>query len=115
VVDLVVAGLQDHEDDQSAACQILIELTTASPSSVLARIQDLMDPFDRGVAKCVKQTQQKQQMPKAEDTLRLYARTLVAVNLVSETDPRHPLSEMMTRWSKDAAFSQALQAVGREG
>jgi cullin-associated NEDD8-dissociated protein 1 len=115
VVDLVVAGLQDHEDVQSAACQILIELTTASPSSVLARIQDLMDPFDRGVAKCVKQTQQKQQMPKAEDTLRLYARTLVAVNLVSETDPRHPLSEMMTRWSKDAAFSQALQAVGREG
>jgi len=115
VVDLVLLALSDHEDVQAAACGVLVELVKTRPPAVLSRLQDLVEPFDRAVQKHVKQIAQKQQVPKAEDTLRLYARTLIAVQAAA-TDPQtaQPLNDMLAHWQHDPVFSQALAAVTRE-
>eukprot|EP00928_Gymnodinium_smaydae_P021607 TRINITY_DN18454_c0_g1_i2.p1 TRINITY_DN18454_c0_g1~~TRINITY_DN18454_c0_g1_i2.p1 ORF type:complete len:1278 (+),score=348.29 TRINITY_DN18454_c0_g1_i2:74-3907(+) len=111
VIDLVAQGLADGEDVQVICCQLLQDLFSWSFAlfRIVGRIVDLVEPFDRCIARCVKQVQAKQQVGRATDMLRLYARTLQSVEQVAESSGQQAFSDFMVRIKKDAVFLQVYE------
>lgn len=107
VIDLVLQGLADNEDVQVICCQLLQDLCSWSFAlfRIIGRIGDLVEPFDRCVMRCIKQVQAKQQVGRAMDMLRLYARTLRVVEPIAETNQHKVFVDFMARIMKDSIFA----------
>lgn len=108
LIDLVLQGLADNEDVQVICCQLLQDLCSWSFAlfRIIGRIGDLVEPFDRCIMRCIKQVQAKQQVGRAMDMLRLYARTLKVVEPIAEANQHKAFVDFMVRIMKDAVFQQ---------
>jgi cullin-associated NEDD8-dissociated protein 1 len=108
LIDLVLQGLADNEDVQVICCQLLQDLCSWSfvLFRIIGRIGDLVEPFDRCIMRCVKQVQAKQQVGRAMDMLRLYARTLKVVEPIAEANQHKVFVDFMSRIMKDSVFAQ---------
>jgi cullin-associated NEDD8-dissociated protein 1 len=111
LLDLVLQGLADNEDVQAICCQIVQDLCSWSFAlfRIVGRIGDLVEPFDRCVMRCVKQVQAKQQVGRAMDMLRLYARTLRVIEPIAEANQHKPFMDFMARIMKDSVFQQIYE------
>mmetsp|Transcript_74560 Transcript_74560/g.230433 ORF Transcript_74560/g.230433 Transcript_74560/m.230433 type:complete len:1277 (+) Transcript_74560:76-3906(+) len=111
LIDLVLQGLADNEDVQVICCQLLQDLCSWSFAlfRIIGRIGDLVEPFDRCIMRCIKQVQAKQQVSRAMDMLRLYARTLKVVEPVAEANQHKTFIDFMARIMKDANFAQVYE------
>jgi len=118
IIDLVLQGLADNEDVQVICCQLLQDLCSWNFAlfRIIGRIGDLVEPFDRCIMRCVKQVQAKQQVGRAMDMLRLYARTLKVVEPIAEANQHKAFVELVSRVMKDSVFQQVYEhaASGRE-
>lgn len=114
LIDLVLQGLADNEDVQVICCQLLQELFswTFALFRIIGRIGDLVDPFDRNIMRCVKQVASKQQVGRAMDMLRLYARTLRTVEPIAEQNQHKAFVDYMARIMKDSVFAQVYEQAG---
>lgn len=111
LIDLVQQGLADNEDVQVICCQLLQDLCSWSFAlfRIIGRIGDLVEPFDRSILRCIKQVQAKQQVGRAMDMLRLYARTLKVVQPIAEANQHKAFMDFMARVMKDSVFSQVYE------
>lgn len=111
LIDLVLQGLADNEDVQVICCQLLQDLCCWSFAlfRIIGRIGDLVEPFDRCIMRCIKQVQAKQQVARAMDMLRLYARTLKVVEPIAEANQHKVFTDFMGRIMKDATFAQVYE------
>merc|ERR1712232_1270831 len=111
LIDLVLQGLADNEDVQVMCCQLLQDLCSWSFAlfRIISRIGDLVEPFDRCVMRCLKQVQAKQQVGRAMDMLRLYARTLKVVEPIAEANQHKAFVDFMNRIMKDSVFVQVYE------
>merc|ERR1712060_292918 len=111
LIDLVLQGLADNEDVQVISCQLLQDLCSWSFAlfRIIGRIGDLVEPFDRCILRCIKQVQAKQQVGRAMDMLRLYARTLRVVEPIAETNQHKVFTDFMSRILKDNVFAQVYE------
>mmetsp|Transcript_22006 Transcript_22006/g.62883 ORF Transcript_22006/g.62883 Transcript_22006/m.62883 type:complete len:1274 (-) Transcript_22006:103-3924(-) len=111
IIDLVLQGLADNEDVQVICCQLLQDLCAWNFAlyRIIGRIGDLVEPFDRCVMRCIKQVQAKQQVGRAMDMLRLYARTLRVVEPIAETNQHKIFVDFMARIMKDTVFAQVYE------
>jgi cullin-associated NEDD8-dissociated protein 1 len=111
VIDLVLQGLGDSEDVQVICCQLLQDLCSWSFAlfRIIGRIGDLVEPFDRCIMRCIKQVQAKQQVGRAMDMLRLYARTLKVVEPIAEGNQHKIFVDFMNRIMKDTVFQQVYE------
>jgi len=111
VIDLVLQGLADSEDVQVICCQLLQDLCSWSFAlfRIIGRIGDLVEPFDRCIMRCIKQVQAKQQVGRAMDMLRLYARTLKVVEPIAEANQHKAFVDFMSRVMKDSVFLQVYE------
>lgn len=118
VIDLVLQGLADSEDVQVICCQLLQDLCSWSFAlfRIIGRIGDLVEPFDRCIMRAIKQVHAKQQVGRAMDMLRLYARTLKVVEPIAEASQHKAFVDFMSRVMKDAVFQQVCEhaSVGRD-
>jgi len=108
LIDLVLQGLADNEDVQVICCQLLQDLCSWSFAlfRIIGRIGDLIEPFDRCIMRCIKQVQAKQQVGRAMDMLRLYARTLKVVEPIAEANQHKAFADFMAKNMKDSVFQQ---------
>merc|ERR1711862_944375 len=113
IIDLVAQGLADSEDVQVICCQLLQDLFSWNFAlfRLVGRIGDLVEPFDRCIARCIKQVQAKQQVGRAMDMLRLYARTLKVVEPIAEANQHKVFVDFMARIMKDTVFLQVYEAA----
>merc|ERR1719198_2842370 len=111
LVDLVLQGLADNEDVQVICCQLLQDLCSWNFAvlRIIGRIGDLVEPFDRCIMRCIKQVQAKQQVGRAMDMLRLYARTLKVVEPIAEANQHKAFVDFMARIMKDSVFQQVYE------
>lgn len=111
LIDLVLQGLSDNEDVQVICCQLLQDLCQWSFAlfRIIGRIGDLVEPFDRCIMRCIKQVQAKQQVSRAMDMLRLYARTLKVVEPLAEQHRHKNFVDFMARIMKDSVFQQVYE------
>jgi len=111
IIDLVLQGLVDNEDVQVICCQLLQDLCSWSFAlfRIIGRIGDIVEPFDRCIMRCIKQVQAKQQVGRAMDMLRLYARTLKVVEPIAEANQHKIFIDFMNRIMKDNVFSQVYE------
>jgi len=111
LIDLVLQGLADNEDVQVICCQLLQDLCswTFVLFRVIGRIGDLVEPFDRCIMRCIKQVQAKQQVGRAMDMLRLYARTLKVVEPIAEANQHKVFVDFMSRIMQDSVFVQVYE------
>jgi cullin-associated NEDD8-dissociated protein 1 len=111
LIDLVLQGLADNEDVQVICCQLLQDLCSWNFAlfRIVGRIGDLVEPFDRCIMRCIKQVQAKQQVGRAMDMLRLYARTLKVVEPIAEANQHKAFVDFMVRIMKDAVFLQVYE------
>merc|ERR1711904_453827 len=111
LVDLVLQGLGDNEDVQVICCQLMQDLCSWSfvLLRLIGRIGDLVEPFDRCIMRCIKQVQAKQQVGRAMDMLRLYARTLKVVEPLAEANQHKAFVDFMARIMKDSVFQQVYE------
>mmetsp|Transcript_51394 Transcript_51394/g.135553 ORF Transcript_51394/g.135553 Transcript_51394/m.135553 type:complete len:1241 (+) Transcript_51394:52-3774(+) len=112
MMDFVKQGLTDQEDVQVGCCQLLSDLCVWARPAVVARLGDIIEPFERVITQSAKQAQNKQQASRVADNLRLFARTLKNVEAVAEGDGRQPFLDFVSRLNKDQAFAQAYDRVG---
>jgi len=107
LIDLVLQGLADNEDVQVICCQLLQDLCSWQFAlfRIIGRIGDLVEPFDRCIMRCIKQVQAKQQVSRAMDMLRLYARTLKIVEPIAEANQHKTFVDFMSRIMKDNTFA----------
>jgi len=111
LIDLVLQGMGDNEDIQVICCQLLQDLCSWNFAlfRIIGRIGDLVEPFDRCIMKWIKQVQAKQQVGRAMDMLRLYARTLKVVEPIAEANQHKVFVDFMGRMMKDPSFSQVYE------
>jgi len=111
LIDLVLQGLADNEDVQVICCQLLQDLCSWNFAlfRIIGRIGDLVEPFDRCIMRCIKQVQAKQQVGRAMDMLRLYARTLRTVEPIAETNQHKVFVDYLARILKDSVFAQVYE------
>jgi len=111
LIDLVLQGLGDNEDVQVICCQLLQDLCSWNFAlfRIIGRIGDLVEPFDRCIMRCIKQVQSKQQVGRAMDMLRLYARTLKVVEPIAEANQHKAFVDFMARILKDPVFQQVYE------
>jgi cullin-associated NEDD8-dissociated protein 1 len=111
LIDLVLQGLADNEDVQVISCQLLQDLCQWSFAlfRIIGRIGDLVEPFDRCITRCSKQVQAKQQVGRAMDMLRLYARALKVVEPIAESNGHKAFLDFMARIMKDSIFQQVYE------
>lgn len=111
LIDLVLQGLADNEDVQVICCQLLQDLCLWNFAlfRIIGRIGDLGEPFDRCIMRCIKQVQAKQQVGRAMDMLRLYARTLKVIEPIAEANQHKGFLDFMGRITKDATFQQVYE------
>lgn len=111
LIDLVLQGMADNEDVQVICCQLLQDLCswTFVLFRVIGRIGDLVEPFDRCIMRCIKQVQAKQQVGRAMDMLRLYARTLKVVEPIAEANQHKVFVDFMGRIMQDGVFAQVYE------
>jgi len=111
LIDLVLQGLADNEDVQVICCQLLQDLCSWNFAlfRIIGRIGDVVEPFDRCIMRCIKQVQAKQQVGRAMDMLRLYARTLRVVEPIAETNQHKVFVDFMARIMKDSVFAQVYE------
>merc|ERR1712113_1260482 len=111
LIDLVLQGLADNEDVQVICCQLLQDLCSWNFAlfRIVGRIGDIVEPFDRCILRCIKQVQAKQQIGRAMDMLRLYARTLRVVEPIAETNQHKVFVDFMARIMKDSVFAQVYE------
>merc|ERR1712232_989815 len=111
LIDLVLQGLADNEDVQVICCQLLQDLTSWNFAlfRIVGRIGDLVEPYDRCIMRCIKQVQAKQQVGRAMDMLRLYARTLKVVEPIAEANQHKVFVDFMSRIMKDSVFVQVYE------
>jgi len=111
LIDLVLQGLADNEDVQVICCQLLQDLCSWSFAlfRIIGRIGDLVEPFDRCIMRCIKQVQAKQQVGRAMDMLRLYARTLKVVEPIAEANQHKVFVDFMSRIMRDTTFAQVYE------
>jgi len=107
LIDIVLQGMADNEDVQVICCQLLQDLCSWNFAlfRIIGRIGDLVEPFDRCIMRCIKQVQAKQQVGRAMDMLRLYARTLKAVEPLAEANQHKVFMDFMSRIMKDTVFA----------
>eukprot|EP00931_Biecheleriopsis_adriatica_P101392 TRINITY_DN76542_c0_g1_i1.p1 TRINITY_DN76542_c0_g1~~TRINITY_DN76542_c0_g1_i1.p1 ORF type:complete len:1272 (-),score=340.55 TRINITY_DN76542_c0_g1_i1:76-3891(-) len=113
LIDLVLQGMGDNEDVQVICCQLLQDLCSWNFAlfRIMGRIGDLVEPFDRCIMRCIKQVQAKQQVGRAMDMLRLYARTLKVVEPIAENNQHKVWVDFMSRIQKDAVFAQVYDSA----
>jgi len=113
LIDLVLQGLADNEDVQVICCQLLQDLCSWSFAlfRIIGRIGDIVEPFDRCIMRCIKQVQAKQQVGRATDMLRLYARTLKVVEPIAEANQHKMFVDFMSRIMKDSVFASVYEAA----
>jgi len=113
LIDLVLQGLADNEDVQVICCQLLQDLCSWSFAlfRIIGRIGDLVEPFDRCIMRCIKQVQAKQQVGRAMDMLRLYARTLKVVEPIAEANQHKMFVDFLSRIMKDSVFASVYEAA----
>mmetsp|Transcript_3606 Transcript_3606/g.5600 ORF Transcript_3606/g.5600 Transcript_3606/m.5600 type:complete len:1280 (-) Transcript_3606:211-4050(-) len=111
LIDLVLQGMADNEDVQVICCQLLQDLCSWNFAlfRIIGRIGDLVEPFDRCIMRCIKQIQAKQQVGRAMDMLRLYARTLKVVETIAEANQHKVFVDFMSRIMKDPVFAQVYE------
>jgi len=111
IIDLVLQGLADSEDVQVICCQLLQDLCSWNFAlfRIIGRISDIVEPFDRCIMRCIKQVQAKQQVGRAMDMLRLYARTLKVVEPIAEANQHKAFVDFMSRVMKDSVFLQVYE------
>jgi len=111
LIDLVLQGLADNEDVQVICCQLVQDLCSSNFAlyRVIGRIGDLVEPFDRCIMRCIKQVQAKQQVSRAMDMLRQYARTLKVVEPIAESNQHKVFGDFMARILKDSVFQQVYE------
>mmetsp|Transcript_75753 Transcript_75753/g.190487 ORF Transcript_75753/g.190487 Transcript_75753/m.190487 type:complete len:1276 (-) Transcript_75753:95-3922(-) len=111
LIDLVLQGLADNEDVQVICCQLLQDLCSWNFAlfRIIGRIGDLVEPFDRCILRCIKQVQAKQQVGRAMDMLRLYARTLRTVEPIADQNQHKVFIDFMARVMKDPVFAQVYE------
>mmetsp|Transcript_77181 Transcript_77181/g.213364 ORF Transcript_77181/g.213364 Transcript_77181/m.213364 type:complete len:1277 (-) Transcript_77181:133-3963(-) len=111
LIDLVLQGLVDNEDVQVICCQLLQDLCSWNFAlfRIIGRIGDLVEPFDRCIMRCIKQVQAKQQVSRAMDMLRLYARTLKVVEPIAEANQHKTFVDFMGRIMKDNTFASVYE------
>merc|ERR1719181_760171 len=111
IIDFVLQGLADNEDVQVICCQLLQDLCSWNFAlfRIIVRIGDLVEPFDRCIMRCIKQVQAKQQVGRAMDMLRLYARTLKMVEPIAEANQHKAFVDFMNKVMKDAVFLQVYE------
>mmetsp|Transcript_8430 Transcript_8430/g.22915 ORF Transcript_8430/g.22915 Transcript_8430/m.22915 type:complete len:1277 (-) Transcript_8430:93-3923(-) len=111
LIDLVLQGLADNEDVQVICCQLLQDLCCWQFAlfRIIGRIGDLVEPFDRCIMRCIKQVQAKQQVSRAMDMLRLYARTLKIVEPIAEANQHKTFVDFMSRIMKDSTFASVYE------
>merc|ERR1712151_731543 len=111
LIDLVLQGLADNEDVQVISCQLLQDVCSWNFAvfRIIGRIGDLVEPFDRCIMRGIKQIQAKQQVGRAMDLLRLYARTLKVVEPIAETNQHKVFVDFMGRVMKDSVFAQVYE------
>merc|ERR1712014_516495 len=111
IIDLVLQGLADSEDVQVICCQLLQDLCSWNFAlfRIIGRIGDIVEPFDRCIMRCIKQVQAKQQICRAMDMLRLYARTLKVVEPIAEANQHKVFVDFMSRIMKDSVFVQVYE------
>jgi len=111
LIDLVLQGLADNEDVQVICCQLLQDLCSWNFAlfRIIGRIGDLVEPFDRCIMRCIKQVQAKQQVGRAMDMLRLYARTLKVVEPIAEANQHKVFVDFMARIMKDSVFASVYE------
>eukprot|EP00440_Ansanella_granifera_P031831 gb/GFBE01034542.1/.p1 GENE.gb/GFBE01034542.1/~~gb/GFBE01034542.1/.p1 ORF type:complete len:1280 (+),score=324.01 gb/GFBE01034542.1/:1-3840(+) len=111
LIDLVIQGMADNEDVQVICCQLLQDLCSWNFAlfRIMGRIGDLVEPFDRCIMRCIKQVQAKQQVGRAMDMLRLYARTLKVVEPIAETNQHKVFVDFVSRIMKDPVFAQVYE------
>jgi cullin-associated NEDD8-dissociated protein 1 len=111
LIDLVLQGLADNEDVQVICCQLLQDFCSWNFAlfRIIGRIGDLVEPFDRCIMRCIKQVQAKQQVGRAMDMLRLYARTLKVVEPIAEANQHKMFVDFMSRIMKDSVFAQVYE------
>jgi len=110
-IDLVLQGMADSEDVQVICCQLLSDLCSWNFAlfRIIGRIGDLVEPFDRCIMRCIKQVQAKNQVGRAMDMLRLYARTLKVVEPIAEANQHKAFVDFMARIMKDSVFMQVYE------
>lgn len=111
LIDLVLQGMADNEDIQVICCQLLQDLCSFNFAlyRIVGRVGDLVEPFDRCIVRWIKQVQAKQQVGRAMDMLRLYARTLKVVEPIAEANQHKVFVDFMGRIMKDQAFAQVYE------
>merc|ERR1712039_288375 len=111
LIDLVLQGMADNEDVQVICCQLLQDLCSWQFAlfRIIGRIGDLVEPFDRQIMRCIKQVQAKQQVGRAMDMLRLYARTLKVIEPIAEANQHKAFVDFMSRILKDNVFAQVYE------
>ncbi|CAJ1379573.1 unnamed protein product [Effrenium voratum] len=118
LIDLVLQGMGDNEDIQVICCQLLQDLCSWNFAlfRIMGRVGDLVEPFDRCIMRWIKQVQAKQQVGRAMDMLRLYARTLKVVEPIAEANQHKAFVDFMGRIMKDQAFAQVYEqaAAGKD-
>ncbi|CAE7776486.1 CAND1 [Symbiodinium sp. CCMP2456] len=118
LIDLVLQGMADNEDIQVICCQLLQDLCSWNFAlyRIVGRVGDLVEPFDRCIVRWIKQVQAKQQVGRAMDMLRLYARTLKVVEPIAEANQHKVFVDFMGRIMKDQAFAQVYDqaTAGKE-
>eukprot|EP00913_Durusdinium_trenchii_P022483 g21120.t1 len=111
----IVSGMGDNEDIQVICCQLLQDLCSWNFAlfRIMGRVGDLVEPFDRCIMRWIKQVQAKQQVGRAMDMLRLYARTLKVVEPIAEANQHKVFVDFMGRIMKELLKAVNTLAVAR--
>lgn len=108
-MDFVLLGFQDNEDIQALSCQLLSDMCSVKDNvsvdeTVVEKLGALIDPFDKCIQRVIKQAQTTNQ-GRANDTLRLYVRTLKSVEAIAEVAHHQNFLDFLARLQKDPALA----------
>jgi len=104
LMDFIHVGLADHEDVQVLCCQILTTLAHINPTAVIQKLEKIVDPLDKALAKALKQLSSGQEVERVSDALRLYTRTLQTVHDIPEARQCQPFQDFLHKISRNQQF-----------
>eukprot|EP01066_Platyproteum_vivax_P009683 Platyproteum_vivax@DN4277_c0_g1_i1.p1 len=107
MVETLLRGLADQEDLQVMSCGLLIDLCRHCEGAVIGSLDKILELIDKTVTKLLKAVNNKQEVDRSMEALRLYMRTLKAIEkILTNTEAPSVFVEMTGRLNKDHTFAQ---------
>ncbi|KJE95984.1 Cullin-associated and neddylation-dissociated 1 [Capsaspora owczarzaki ATCC 30864] len=110
----VMGGLKDHTDIKTLCHLILMRLTVYSPTVVLQRLDELIEPLRATITTPVKVNAVKQEVEKNDEIVRSALRAVAAILRIPDAAATGKFGAFIAELNADAATRAKLDAVVKD-